>query len=129
MQNDVDNIYLKKSSDVMAINYDTLWIVQLSNLMPFLKPLLVSFFLCQLKLIRALGTRIPWVNQFMGELAPFWIINRAQEVVDYRRLHPKEQKRPDLLQLMIDAKVPDESDELVRVQRLAHRDPFSVLFT
>lgn len=113
MQNDLENIYLKKSAKVMEINFDKLFIVQLSNVMPFLKPFLISFFLCQLKLIRLAGHRIPFLNFFMEELAPFWIINRAQEVVDYRISHSAEDKRLDLLQLMIDAKVPDEKDKLV----------------
>ena len=99
----------------MEINFDKLFIIQLSNLMPFLKPFLITFFLCQLKIIRTLGSRIPFMNYFMEELAPFWIINRAQEVVDHRKLHSAEQKRVDLLQLMIDAKVPDEKDKLVRL--------------
>jgi hypothetical protein len=114
MQNNVENIYLKKSAKVMEINFDKLFIVQLSNLMPFLKPLLISFFLCQLKLIRFFGHRIPFLNYFMEELAPFWIINRAQEVVDYRKSHSTEKKRLDLLQLTIDAKLPDETDKMVR---------------
>ncbi|CAF4079320.1 unnamed protein product [Rotaria sp. Silwood2] len=127
MQNDIDNIYLKKSAKVVDINFDKLFIVQLSNVMPFLKPFLITFFLCQLKIIRTLGKIFPFINYFMEELAPFWIINRAQEIVDYRKLHSDEQKRVDLLQLMIDAKVSDEKDKLENIeedteQKILHSD-------
>ncbi|CAF0869519.1 unnamed protein product [Rotaria sp. Silwood1] len=127
MQNNIDNIYLKKSAKVVDINYDKLFIVQLSNLMPFLKPFLIIFFLCQLKIIRILGKIIPFMNYFMEELAPFWIINRAQEIVDYRKVHASEKKHVDLLQLMIDAQIPDEKDKLENMeedteQKILHPD-------
>lgn len=114
MQNDIDNIYLKKSAEVIEINYDKLFIIQLSNLMPFLKPFLIKLVLFQLKLIRRIGNKISFFNHFMKELAPFWIINQAQEIVDYRKLRSTEQnKRIDLLQMMIDATEKLHSDEIV----------------
>lgn len=113
MQNDVNNIYLKKSAEVVALNYDKLFIVQLSNLMPFLKPFLIKLSIYQLKIVRILGKLFPFVNHFMGELAPFWIINRAQEIVDYRKQHTSEKKSIDLLQLMIDAEASDYKDKQV----------------
>jgi hypothetical protein len=90
-----------------------LFFVQLSNLMPFLKPLLISISIFQLKLIRTFGKVLPFMKYFMEELAPFWIINRAQEIVHYRKTHTYEKKRVDLLQLMLDAQAPDEKDKLV----------------
>jgi hypothetical protein len=113
MQNEIDNIYLKKSAQVLAINYEQLFIVQLSNLMPFLKPCLITCFLYQLKFIRKFGNRIPLMNYFMEELAPFWIINRAEEVVNHRQIHRTNDKRVDLLQLMIDANSSDQRDKSV----------------
>ena len=113
MQHEIDNIYLKKSAEVVELNYDKLFVIQLSNLMPFLKPFLITFSIYQLKIIRTLGRIFPFMNYFMEELAPFWIINRAQEIVDHRKRHSSEKKRIDLLQLMIDAEAPDEKDKLV----------------
>lgn len=112
MQNDIENIYLRKSAKVIEINFEKLFIVQLSNLMPFLKPLLGTLFLYQLKMIQKFGSFIPFLNKFMEELAPFWIINRAQEVIDRRKLHLNEHKRVDLLQMMIDAKVSSHFDHV-----------------
>lgn len=109
MQNDIDNIYLKKSAEVVELNYDKLFAVRLCNLMPFLKPYLIAFVIYQLKITRALGKILPSINYFIEELAPFWIINRAQEIVNYRKLHSSEKKSTDLLQLMIDAEVSNEN--------------------
>ena len=83
MQNDVENIYLKRSAKGMEIDFGKLVIIQLSNVIPFLKPFLIIFFLCHLKLIRLVSHRIPFLNYFMEELVPFWILNRAQEVVNH----------------------------------------------
>lgn len=98
----------------MEIDFDKLWIVRLSNLMPFLIPLLCTLFLWQLRLIRMIEHRFPACNWFMEQLAPFWIIHRAEEIVQSRKDHAHEIKRADLLQLMIDAKLPEEKDKLVR---------------
>ncbi|CAF3826502.1 unnamed protein product [Rotaria magnacalcarata] len=127
MQNEIDNIYLKKSAEVVELNYDKLFVIQLSNVMPFLKSFLIKFSIYQLKLIQTLGRIFPFMTWFMEELAPFWIINRAQEIVNYRKQHSSEKKRIDLLQLMIDTEAPDEKDKLENMeeekeQKILHPD-------
>lgn len=114
MQNDIENIYLKKSAEVIEINYDKLFVVQLSNLMPFLKPLLKIIVRCYLKFVQTIRRKMPLINRFVEELAPFWIINQAQEIVNYRQSNANEQKRVDLLQMMMDAKISNEKDKIVR---------------
>ncbi|UJR29508.1 hypothetical protein I4U23_010725 [Adineta vaga] len=112
MQNDIENIYLKKSAEVIEINYDKLFVVRLSNLMPFLKPFLRILVIFQLKLIQTIGKKISFINHFIEELAPFWIINQAKEIINYRKEHLNEQKRNDLLQLMIDATISNDKDKI-----------------
>lgn len=63
------------------------------------------------------GRFIPFVNHFMEELPPFWIINRVHEVIDHHKLHLDEHKRVDILQMIIDANVSDEKDTLIRLQK------------
>lgn len=114
MQNDEENLYLKKSSQVIEMNFDRLWIVQLNNLMPFLQPFLIRYFLIQLKLIRWFNDRFPSLSDFVEELAPFWIIHRAEQVLNYRQSNAYSTKRNDLLQMMIDAQLSDEESKSVR---------------
>ena len=110
MQNDINNIYLKISARVLEINFDKLFIVQLSDLMPFLNRMLINIFLLQLRIVRLVSPKIPWMKHFMEELTPFGIINWAQEIVDYRKMRSTKQKRTDLLQLMIDANAVNENE-------------------
>lgn len=120
MQDDIENIYLKKSSSVIEMNFDHLWIVKLSVLLPCLTPLLIRLVRIQLKFIRFMSTRIDCFRYFIDELPPFWIIRQAQQIIDYRqqRNHRNENENDnkeqftDLLQLMIDGNVQqDENDE------------------
>jgi UV DNA damage repair endonuclease len=108
MQNDVNNAYLRKSAEVLEIDVEKLKIVQLSNLIPCLTPILIYIFHVHLVLIRFLSKLFPFVGTCFEELAPFWIVNRVQEVVDLRTAADSV-KRMDLLQLMLDASICEES--------------------
>jgi len=104
MQNDIDNVYLKKSVAASVMNLQRLPIVQLSNLIPFLSPLLEYVFLGHLMAIGALSKLIPSLKNYVEEMPRYWLINRIREVIDVRTKSSSSlEKRVDLLQLMIDS--------------------------
>lgn len=105
MQNDTDNIYLKKASDTFAIDVDKLFIVKLTNLLPlFIKPFRYAF-LGQVAIRRCLIRLFPVLKNYIEETPGSWLTNRVKEVVQLRMksVQDSEDKRMDLLQLMIDA--------------------------
>ena len=110
MQNDIDNIYLKKSAACFEIDPETLPIVKLSNLMPFLTRPLEYVFISQVIFKRIIGKLIPALRSYIEELPTIWLLNRVQEIIDLRTstLLSSTTKRVDLLQLMIDASADDE---------------------
>jgi hypothetical protein len=104
MQNDVNNVYLQKSAACVKIDAEKLPIVQLSNLVSFLTPLLEYVFVAQLIIIQTLNKLVPTLAGYVEELPPFWIMNRVQEVIDIRTASSSSSvKYVDLLQLMLDA--------------------------
>ncbi len=110
MQNDVDNIYLKKSAETFALDVDKLSIVKLTNLLPFFINPFRYFYLSQIAVRRALIKIIPALSNYVEETPGSWLTNRVREVVKLRttsNITPAV-KRVDLLQLMIDASTQDE---------------------
>ena len=65
MQNDIDNIYLKKSVACFEMDPGKLPIVKLSNLMPFLIRPLEYIFNCQVMLQRIIGKLIPAFSSYV----------------------------------------------------------------
>ncbi|CAF4990061.1 unnamed protein product [Rotaria sp. Silwood1] len=127
MQNDIDNIYLKKSAAFFGINPERLLIVKLSNVMPFLIRPLEYIFISQVILQRIIGKLIPALSSYFEELPLTWLINKVQEIIDLRKstLMSSSAKRVDLLQVLMDASTADEvkdhaNEELI--SKVLHHD-------
>jgi len=106
MQNDVDNIYMQKSMACFALDTEKLTIVKLSNVMPFLIPLLTQILKGHVLIINTLHKIMPSLMSNLGTMAHSWIIEQVKEVIKQRLASGK--KRMDLLQLMLDAATHDE---------------------
>jgi len=106
MQNDLDNIYMQKSIACFAIDTDKLLIVKLSNVMPFLIPLLTQIVKARVFMINTLHKIVPSLMSNVDNMAVFWIIEQVKEVIKQRLA--SGQKRMDLLQLMLEAATNDE---------------------
>ena len=106
LQNDPDNIYLKKSLACFAIDSEKTLLVRLSKLVPNLS----SFFAIFIQTFVNLNFKLfHWFPSLMNRstgFAPVWIVTNVEQVVK-KRLSSGE-KRQDLLQLMIDAAVDEE---------------------
>jgi hypothetical protein len=109
MQNDVDNIYLKKSAETFQLDVDKLSIVKLTNLLPFFVNPFRYLYLSQVAVRRALIKIIPPLSSYIEETPGSWLTNRVREVVKLRNKSSIPAiKRVDLLQLMIDASTRDD---------------------
>ena len=106
MQNDVNNIYMRKSAETFELDVDKLSIVKLTNLLPFCGSPFRYFYLSQVAVRRALIKIIPVLSAYIEETPGSWLTNRVREVVKLRTKTlstTSTTKRIDLLQLMIDA--------------------------
>ncbi|CAF2821264.1 unnamed protein product [Rotaria sp. Silwood2] len=127
MQNDVDNIYLRKSAGTFELDIERLSIVKLTDLLPFFVTPFRYFYLGQIAIRRALIRLIPALSNYIEETPGSWLTNRVKEVVNFRNksLTTSSIKRVDLLQLMINASthndVKDHSDEQF-VSKALHAD-------
>ncbi|CAF1309866.1 unnamed protein product [Rotaria sordida] len=109
MQNDPNNPYLQKSIEVFKRFDDDILLIRLGNLMPILARPLHDILFFMPVVCRILGKTMPFLSNYIQELPGFWLINRAQDVVDLRiKSSSNIQKRTDLLQLMIDNSTTDE---------------------
>lgn len=109
MQNDTENIYMKKSAGVFELDIDRLSIVKLTNLFPCFENPFRHFYLGQVAVRRFLIRLFPLLGQYIEETPGSWLINRLRDVVDFRHTTMSQTgKRLDLLQLMIDASTRDE---------------------
>ena len=117
MQNDGNNIYLKKSAGTFETDVEKLPIVKLTNLLPCTENPLRYFYLGLLGIRRTLIKWIPSLGPYIEETPGLWLMNRVRDVVDFRKKQREhEKKRLDLLQLMIDSSAQDEIP--VRIDRL-----------
>jgi len=111
MQNDVDNIYLRKSAETFELDVDKLSIVKLTNLLPFFVNPFRYLYLSQVAVRRALIKIFPALSSYIEETPGSWLTNRVREVVKLRS-NPSSTtpvgKRVDLLQLMMDASTHDK---------------------
>ncbi|CAF2836633.1 unnamed protein product [Rotaria sp. Silwood2] len=106
LQNDIDNIYMKKSLACFARDPEKMFIVRLSNLMPFLIPLLIKIMNSSVTLINFLHALMPSrMHNFEGP-PQLWIFKQIENVVKQRLA--SQNKRIDLLQLMLDASTQQE---------------------
>jgi hypothetical protein len=109
MQNDIENIYMKKSAACVAVEIEKLFIVKVSIIMPFLIPLLTRIVKTCFFVIEKLRALVPSLVHNVEDLPDIWIMKQVKNVVKDRLTLGK--KRMDLLQLMLDA----TKDEEVKV--------------
>ncbi len=93
MQNDIDSIYIKKSLVVAAGDIDKLSIVKLSNLMPFLIPILKRIVKFRFFIINVLQKVLPSLTTKVDSLAALWIMNQLERVINERLEIGKKRKR------------------------------------
>jgi hypothetical protein len=105
MQNDVNNIYLRKSAATFETDVDRLYIVKLASLLPCLECPIRYVYLGFLVIRRSLIRLMPNLSQYIEETPGSWLIDRVKDVVDHRvrTQQDSREKCIDLLQLMIDA--------------------------
>lgn len=106
MQNDIDNIYMQKSMACFAVDIEKLFLVKLSNVMPFLTPVLNGMSKISMNVIEKMRELWPSLLKNAGELPSTWIIRQVENVVKERLSSGK--RKMDLLQLMLDAAVAEE---------------------
>jgi hypothetical protein len=101
LQNDVDNVCMNKSLAIFSRDAEQMFAVRLANLMPFLIPLLIIIMKSSLTLINYLSTLMPSVMKNVQGSPHLWILKQLDNVV--KQKVRSENKRTDLLQLMLDA--------------------------
>ncbi len=101
LQNDIDNIYMKKSISIFARDSEKMFIVRLCNLMPFLSSLVIKIMNSFLRTINFLCASMPSLMRNIEGSPQLWIFKQIENVVKQRLT--SENKRIDLLQLMLDA--------------------------
>jgi hypothetical protein len=106
LQNDIDNDYMKKSMAIFARDTEQFSIIRLSNLMPFLDPLLIKGLTSIIKFMNILRTSMPFLMSNVEEPPQLWIFKQIEHVIKQRLA--SENKRIDLLQLMLDASTQEE---------------------
>lgn len=100
MQNDPDNVYMRKSMSCLLNNSDKLLIVKLSNVMPFLIPVLIRYVQFHAFIINRLHKMVPSLMSNLPSMASLWIIEHVKQIIKERLISGK--KRMDLLQSMLD---------------------------
>ncbi|CAF3497399.1 unnamed protein product [Rotaria socialis] len=109
MQNDINNIYMQKSMACFATDAEKVFIVKLSNVMPFLIPLLTRVINIRISVVNQLRTLLPKLMHDVDDIPALWIIKQVENVVKERLTSGK--RHVDLLQLMLDAATYDEIKE------------------
>ena len=118
IQNEIDNMYMKKSSAVFARDFEKILIVRLSNLMPILDPLLVKMMDSFVILINFLRVSFPSLLGHLEDPPQLWIFKQIENVIQHRLA--SENKRIDLLQLMLDV----STQEKIKVSYLINSITF-----
>ncbi|CAF1113754.1 unnamed protein product [Didymodactylos carnosus] len=109
MQNDPDNIYLKKAYKVFATDTRKRPVAKLSVLIPSLNSLFIKLFLLQNNLKHFINQVFPSSIKYIEEFPTLWLGNRIHEVIEMRSKGAKQ--RVDLLQLMLEAATRNEIKE------------------
>lgn len=107
MQNDLDNIYMKKSAVLFGVNFNKMPIMKLSNLFPVLNPFLIFVMKSSIMLINALRRFVPSLMRY-APISPFILIKEQVSEVVRERI-TSGRRRTDLLQLMLDAAKAEEA--------------------
>jgi hypothetical protein len=116
MQNDIENIYMKKSTACVNVVIEKLFIVKLSIIVPFLIPLLTGIIKVYFFVIGTLRALVPSLICKVEDLPNVWVMKQVENVVKERLKSGR--RRVDLLQLMLDA----AKDEEVKVNSNSQRN-------
>jgi cytochrome P450 len=123
MQNDIDNIFLRKAQLTVDMNPEDLIMVKLGNLFPFLIPFIKWIIIIRVILFYLFRKIAPaWFLPQIEEAPPFWIINRAQQIIDKKLSNDQQTYSIDLLQLMLDAST---KDSINNESKVLHQDEVS----
>ncbi|CAF1531754.1 unnamed protein product, partial [Didymodactylos carnosus] len=101
MQDDPDNIYLHKIGQIISTDFEKLHLSKLCRVIPKLSWIFAQIFLFRNNFNRLMNFICGHLMKF-EELPNLWLFNRIQNVIDMRSTNI-EQRRIDLLQLMLDA--------------------------
>lgn len=127
MQNDVDNIFMRKCKLAVDDNPERLIWTKLGNLMPFLIPVLLKIMFAEMLLVKFIRAVAPaWFLPQMEGVPALWILNRVKSIIDARKQEndQKKQSNVDLLQTMLNATISDQ----IKVSFLECKDIFYDLF-
>jgi hypothetical protein len=119
MQNDIDNVFMRKCKLAVDDNPERLLLTKLGNLMPLFIPILLYVMVGQMllgALIRAVAPA--WFLPQIEGLPALWILNQVETIINARRQanYSGKHHQVDLLQLMLDAATRDE----IKVNSLEH---------
>jgi hypothetical protein len=119
MQNDIDNLFMRKCKLAVDDNPERLFLTKLGNLMPFSIPILLYVMVGQMllgTLIRAVAPA--WFLPQIEGLPALWILNQAETIINARKQanYSGKHHQVDLLQLMLDAATRDD----IKVKSLEH---------
>jgi hypothetical protein len=112
MQNDIDNMFLRKAQSTVDFDPDNLILVKFGNLFPILIPFVMCIILGKFMLIYLFRKIAPaWFLPQIEEPGPSWIINRVDQVINKRTSNENQSSSIDLLQLMLDASTKDRIND------------------
>jgi hypothetical protein len=119
MQNDIDNIFMRKCKLAVDDNPERLLVTKLGNLMPFFIPILLYIMVGQMLLGALVRAVVP--ARFLPEIEgipALWILNQVETIINDRKKanYSGKHHEVDLLQLMLDAATRDD----IKVNFLEH---------
>ena len=116
MQNDPDNIFFRKAQGAVDVNPETFTLVKIGNIFPFLIPFAMVLMVIQIKLLHLFRKITPlWFLPQIEEADRFWIMNRAQEIINQKLSNNQQAHSVDLLQLMLDSSTKDSVNDESKV--------------
>ena len=97
---------MQKSMACFATDAEKIFIVKLTNVMPFIIPLLTRVINLRTTVVNRLRELLPKLMHDVDDMPALWIIKQVENVVKERLTSGK--RHVDLLQLMLDAATYDE---------------------
>ena len=123
MQNDLENLFFHKAKQAIDNNIDDLLAIRIGNIFPFLIPFATLFIIARVVLFHLFRKLAPaWFLPQIEEDSAFWIINRAEEIINQKLSNDQQARSVDLLQLMLDASTKDSINDDCKV---LHHDELS----
>ncbi|CAF1333431.1 unnamed protein product [Didymodactylos carnosus] len=114
MQNNPDNIYLKKVGQAFSVNFQNMPLFKLGTLVPPVGVIVGDLFIFQNKVRQKLNQLFPSTIKKFEPIPGTWIMARVGEVIEMRSDVAKQ--RVDLLQLMLEAasreQIKDKKDDV-----------------